>query len=315
MKKNNFFKSLKFKTSIGPEIFRIFIVIISTIIYGIGLGWFIEASSVRTYAGGIPGIAQLIADIVKLSNNGELAEGTRSIIMFIAILGLNIPIFILGWFGVSKRFTIYSIISVTLQAIIIGYIKVDIFKGVEPSLLAVFGGALIGLGIGIAMKFGTSTGGFDVVSQYISLKKGRSVGRISTGLNLVIAVVGAILYGVEAGVTEAGLILLYTLLTLFATMIVIDQVHTTYKYIEFNIITDQPEEMAAKIIEVVKRGVTILDGRGGYTLQDRSMIYLIVMNFERHKLLTVVKSVDPDAFIVSKPVASISGNFWKKTVA
>ena len=105
MKKNNFFKSLKFKTSIRPELFRIFIVIISTIIYGIGLSWFIEASSVRTYAGGIPGIAQLIADIVKLSNNGELAEGTRSIIMFIAILGLNIPIFILGWFGVSKRFT------------------------------------------------------------------------------------------------------------------------------------------------------------------------------------------------------------------
>lgn len=178
MKKIKFLNNPKFKTVIGPEIFRIFIVVVSTIIYGIGLGWFIEASAVRMYAGGIPGIAQLIADIIKLSNHGELAEGTRSIIMFTTILGLNIPIFILGWFGVSKRFTIYSIISVSLQAIIIGYIKVDIFKGVEPSLLAIFGGALIGVGVGIAMKFGTSTGGFDIVSQYISLKKGRSVGRI-----------------------------------------------------------------------------------------------------------------------------------------
>jgi len=315
MKKNKFLNNPKFKTVIGPEIFRIFIVVVSTIIYGIGLGWFIEASAVRMYAGGIPGIAQLIADIIKLSNHGELAEGTRSIIMFTTILGLNIPIFILGWFGVSKRFTIYSIISVSLQAIIIGYIKVDIFKGVEPSLLAIFGGALIGVGVGIAMKFGTSTGGFDIVSQYISLKKGRSVGRISTALNVVIAIVGGILYGIESGVTEAGLIFLYTLVTLFATMITIDKIHTTYNYIEFNIITDQPEELSAKIIEVVNRGVTIFDGRGGYTLQEKSMIYLIVMNFERHKVLEAVKAVDPDAFVVSKHVSTLKGNFFKRTIA
>ncbi len=319
MKKIKFFKSEKFKNFTHSEPFRILIIIVSTAIYGIGLGWFLEASAeLRIYGGGIPGIAQLIVDIVKLSNGGQISQSTRDIIMFVTILGLNIPLFLLGWFGVSKRFTMYSMISVTIQATIIGYLKVDIFKDVEPALLAIIGGGLIGVGVGIAMKFGTSTGGFDIVSQYISLKKGRSVGQISTILNLSIAVIGAILYGIEAGpggITQAGLIFIYTLITLFATMIAIDKIHTTYNYIEFNIITDYPEDMAEKIIEVVQRGVTIFDVRGGFTLNEKSMLYLIVMNFERSRLLGVVKSVDPNAFIVSKPVSSINGNFSKRTIA
>ena len=313
--KNNFFNSEKFKTTIGPEVFRIFIVIVSTVIYGIGLGWFIEASSVRMYGGGVPGIAQLVVDILKTTGIVEVTDSVRNIVMFSTIITLNIPIVLLGWFGVSKRFTIYSIISVILQATIISYLKVDIFVGIDDTLLALFGGVLIGVGVGIAMKFGTSTGGFDIVSQYISLKKGKSVGRISTGLNFAIMIIGAILYGIEEGAQVAGLILLYTLVSLFTTMITIDKIHTTYNYIEFNIITDYPEEMAQQIIKVVQRGVTIFDARGGYSFHKKSMIYLIVMNFERSKLLSVIKSVDPNAFIVSKPVGSINGNFSKRTIA
>ncbi|MGI6781741.1 MAG: YitT family protein [Acholeplasmataceae bacterium] len=138
MKKIKFFKSEKFKNFTHSEPFRILIIIVSTAIYGIGLGWFLEASAeLRIYGGGIPGIAQLIVDIVKLSNGGQISQSTRDIIMFVTILGLNIPLFLLGWFGVSKRFTMYSMISVTIQATIIGYLKVDIFKDVEPALLAI----------------------------------------------------------------------------------------------------------------------------------------------------------------------------------
>ena len=314
-KKISFFKTEKFRTKIGPEIFRIFIVVFSTIIYGIGLGWFIEASAIRMYGGGIPGVAQLIVDILKLSNVVDVTDGVVSIVMFVTIIVLNIPIILLGWFGVSKRFTIYSIISVILQATIISYLKFDIFVGVDDIILAIFGGVLIGVGVGIAMKFGTSTGGFDIVSQYISLKKGRSVGQVSTFINFIMMTIGAILYGFQEGAQVAGLILLYTLLRLFITMITIDKIHTSYNYIEFNIITDYAEEMSQEIIKEVHRGVTIFDVRGGYAFNEKSMIYLIIMNFERAKLLAVIKRVDKDAFIVSKPVSSISGNFSKRTVA
>lgn len=318
MKKQN--KPLKihdFKSGVKQELFRIFIVIVSTMIYGVGLGWFLEASpTFRIYGGGIPGLSQLIVDIIKLANGGVINDTVRNIVMFGTIIGLNIPLFILGWFGVSKRFTIYSMISVVIQATVIGYLKIDLFKNLEPAMLAIFGGGLIGVGIGIAMKFGTSTGGFDIVSQYISLRRGKSVGQVSTVMNLSITAIGAVLNGVmEGNAAKAAETLIYTLVTLFMIMIVIDKIHTSYTYIEFNIITDYPEEMAEKIIEGIQRGVTIFDVRGGYTLNEKSMVYLIVMKFEKHKLLNVIKSVDPNAFIVSKPVSSINGNFFKRTVA
>lgn len=320
----SYFKSDKFKQVVGPEIFRIFIVVIATLIYGIGLSWFLEVSEKRMYAGGIPGVAQLIVDFLKITKvypNVEAATGT---IMFITIIVLNIPIILLGWFGVSKRFTIYSIISVILQATIIGFIKIEIFKGIDDLMLAIFGGSLVGVGVGISMKYGTSTGGFDIISQYISLKRGRSVGLISTIFNFVLMLIGAILFGVAEsnaqgsitlGANLAGGIFLFSLVRLFATMILTDKIHTSYNYLEFNIITDQAEDMVQGIIEELYRGATIFDARGGYAFNEKSMVYLIVMNFERAKLLAVIKRYDPNAFIVMKPVSSIHGNFSKKTVA
>lgn len=330
MKRNNlgFFKSDKFKNVIGPEIFRVFIVVVSTIIYGIGLGWFIQVSEIRMYGGGIPGVAQLLFDVLKVTNlfgADVLTPGFESAMMFITIIVLNIPIILLGWFGVSKRFTIYSIISVILQATIISYLRYDIFDGVDPILLSIFGGVLIGVGVGIAMKFGTSTGGFDIISQYIALKKGKSVGMISTVINFSVMVLGAIILGfgdpvtigskTYSGVEITGLVTLYTVLRLFMTMLAIDKIHTSYNYIEYNIITDHPEDLSQAITAEIQRGVTIFDVRGGYTFNEKSMVYLIIMSFERAKLLEIIKAVDPSAFIVSKPVATINGNFSKKTVA
>lgn len=319
-----FLKTEKFKQTIRPEAFRIFIVVIATLIYGVGLSWFIEVSAVRLYAGGIPGVAQLIVDFFRVTHLIPDVEAATGTIMFITIIVLNIPIILLGWFGVSKRFTIYSIISVILQATIIGYIKVPIFEGVDAMVLAVFGGALVGVGVGISMKFGTSTGGFDIISQYLSLRRGRSVGQISTIFNFVLMLVGAIMLGYfegkavgnyGEGANFAGEVFLYSTVRLFATMILTDRIHTSYNYTEFNIITDYAEEISQGIVKELNRGATIFDARGGYAFNEKSMVYLIVMNFERAKLLQVVKEHDPDAFIVMKPVSSIHGNFLKRTVA
>ena len=95
-------------------------------------------------------------------------------------------------------------------------------------------------------------------------------------------------------------------------MILTDRIHTSYNYTEFNIITDYAEEISQGIVKELNRGATIFDARGGYAFNEKSMVYLIVMNFERAKLLRVVKEHDPDAFIVMKPVSSIHGNFLKE---
>ena len=129
-------------------------------------------------------------------------------------------------------------------------------------VLAVFGGALVGVGVGISMKFGTSTGGFDIISQYLSLRRGRSVGQISTIFNFVLMLVGAIMlgyfegkavgnYGEGANFARWSVFILNS--RLFATMILTDRIHTSYNYIEFNIITDYAEEISQGIVRELNR--------------------------------------------------------------
>lgn len=318
------------KEVIKSDIKRGILVVIFTFIYGLGFTLFIQASSVRLYGGGVAGIAQLVLDFITVVSNKTINVQLESILLFAMILGINIPLFIFAWFKVSKRFATFSAISVIIQSTVIGFIPSTPFQGQDPLLLSVIGGMLIGVGVGGALRFGTSTGGFDIIAQYVALNKGRSVAQISTSINVIVAILGSIILsfgpGTEmlvAGQSEAqiisgiklgGLIASYTIIRLIITMLVTDKIHTIYNYIEYNIITDKGEELSQAIIEHVHRGVTIMDVRGGYGFNEKNMLYLIVMSFERHKLDRVIKQVDPDAFLVSKPVKSIGGNFSKKRV-
>ena len=103
-----FLKTEKFKQTIRPEAFRIFIVVIATLIYGVGLSWFIEVSAVRLYAGGIPGVAQLIVDFFRVTHLIPDVEAATGTIMFITIIVLNIPIILLGWFEYQKIYNIFN---------------------------------------------------------------------------------------------------------------------------------------------------------------------------------------------------------------
>lgn len=322
-------KSEKFQNNFKPEILRVSAVIFFTFIYGLGLSWFLQVSPIRLYTGGVPGIAQLFVDflryIVKMNAivSPNFHEGTwLGILIFI----FNIPVFLLGWFGVSKKFTIYSIISVVIQSTVLSFIHIDTFAGVDPTLLAIMGGILIGLGAGGALKYGTSTGGFDIVAQYISLKRGKSVGFISTILNVLIAILGSLVIargseGLDIGsvsytASELGAQTgVLTIFRILITMVVMDKIHTSYNYVEVNIITSYPEDITEKIMAEIQRGVTLMDVRGGYGYYERTMIFIVIMSFEKSKLLQIVRSIDPKAFISTVPVSSITGNFKKKTIA
>ena len=136
-------------------------------------------------------IAQVTRDlfVYKLRIMDEQSSSTY---MSIFIIIVNIPILLVGWFGVSHRFTIYSIISVIIQATIIGWMpKINLGLNTEEHVLAatILGGLLIGVGTGGALKYGTSTGGLDILAQYFAFKGGKSVGFFSMLMNVSIVVV------------------------------------------------------------------------------------------------------------------------------
>lgn len=285
------------------ELRALFAVTLFTIVYGIGVSWFLEAAAEPLYTGGIPGIGQLTRNIL----NSEFGLNLGNSFLGIFIMVGNIPILILGWFGVSKRFTIYSIISVVIQSTILGVIPV-VDMGIDDTfVLAVMGGLLVGVGVGGALKYGTSTGGLDIVAQYYSLRHGTSVGFISLVLNVAIALFGAIVFG-SASVAA------YTIIRIIVSTMVTDKLHTAYNFMKVEIITESPAQLTQLILEKVYRGVTLAKVEGAYSHKEKTMVIVVISSYELTQIRKLVKDFDPKAFMITQPVKTIQGNFARKTI-
>ncbi|MDY0277066.1 MAG: YitT family protein [Acholeplasma sp.] len=320
MKKiNDFLKSPQFKERVLPEIKRFFAVTFFTLIYGIGVVWFLEKSEIPMYTGGMPGLAQVLRDI--LVKNGSLNNDKGNLFMSIFVLISNVPILLLGWFGVSKKFTLYSLVSVLIQSLVIGFIP-DVDLGLSSSshalLASILGGLFIGVGVGGALKYGTSTGGVDIIAQYLSFKKGKTVGFISLALNFGIALVGALVTGgkiVNGVEIIPGLILSYTILRIIVTTIATDKIHTSYQYLSIEIITETPQVIVDEILHKIGRGVTISKVEGAYSHHEKTMVMVVIATYELQMITEIIRDVDDKAFVVAKPVKSVIGNFKKKRIA
>ena len=313
-----FFQTESMKQKVWPEVQRLIAVVLSTIVYGIGVAWFLEASVVPLYTGGIPGLGQLVRDSLYVWFGMDL--GPHFLGIFIIVL--NIPILLLGWFGVSHRFTIHSIISIVLQAFILSWLPV-INMGLtdrgDAFAAAVLGGLLIGIGGGAALRYGTSTGGLDIIAQYVSLRKGKSVGFISMIMNVAIAILGGLIVGGKMGpsgeIISGGVIASYTVIRIIITTILTDRMHTSYQFLSVDIITNVPQALVDQILHKVYRGVTLMKVEGAYSHHEKTLIYVVISSYELHTLVGLVKSVDPNAFIVTRPVKNVFGNFKRKTIA
>jgi uncharacterized membrane-anchored protein YitT (DUF2179 family) len=313
-----FFQSDQMKQHVLPEVERLIAVILSTIVYGIGVSWFLEASVVPLYTGGIPGLGQLVRDAFFVWFGIDF--GPHFLGIFIIVL--NIPILLLGWFGVSHRFTIHSIISIVLQAFILSWLPVinmGLTDRSDAFAAAVLGGLLIGIGGGAALRFGTSTGGLDIIAQYVSLRKGKSVGFISMIMNVAIAIAGGLIVGGKLGpsgeIISGGVIASYTVIRIIVTTILTDRMHTSYQFLSVDIITSVPQALVDEILHKVYRGVTLMRVEGAYSHHEKTLIYVVISSYELHALVGLVKSVDPNAFIVTRPVKNVFGNFKRKTIA
>ncbi|VEU80164.1 YitT family protein [Haploplasma axanthum] len=324
IKIKEFLKSPKYKEKVKPEIKRFAAVIMFTLVYGLGVKWFLEASPVPMFTGGMPGVAQVLRDI--LVKSGTItSEQSGNLFMSLFIIVSNIPILLLGWFGVSKKFTIYSLVSVLIQSTVIGFIpqiKLGFHQPEEAMLAATLGGLFIGVGIGGALKYGTSTGGFDILAQYWSLKKGHSVGFISMALNFVIAFAGAIVMGGDAAegiegvaAVPAGLIFSYTIIRIIVTTVATDKVHTSYQYLSIEIITENPQKMVDAILHKIYRGVTLSKVEGAYSHHEKTLVMVVISTYELQMIIDLIKEVDDKSFVVAKPVKSVTGNFTKKRIA
>jgi uncharacterized membrane-anchored protein YitT (DUF2179 family) len=266
------------------------------------------------YAGGVTGFSQLLSNFLALFD----IRISKSI--FIALL--NIPLFIIGWRGVSKRFAILSVCSVALQAALIAVLEHFASIGFNPFqkvflengemspgtylTLAVLGGLVTGIGSGISLRSGASTGGMDIVSQYFSFKKSIPFTTFSLAADGTIIILSAFVGNLRTAV--------YTIIRLIITLLVLDKIHTIYKYMRVEIITAKGEEMRSALLANFNHGVTIYRAVGGYTGQERTVLESVVSSFEAEEYKNLALKIDRNAFITFTAIKQVYGLFHRNVI-
>jgi len=300
------------KKNVLDFIFRLTVVIVANTLIAFVTVWFLEPA--QLYSGGAVGIAQLIKRLIE-------STGIETFKLGWFIFLVNIPITIIGIKFVSVKFTILSIIAVVVQTIVTNLLPdapfdlVPLQDGVVPKemygyilTLAITGGVLGGIATGVALRLGTSTGGFDVLGQALALKKNISIGSFTMILNVLIAIFGgALLQG-------SWIICLFTIIRMVLNSLVIDKIHTAYSYIAVRIFSKNGLDIANAIMQEMSRGCTIEKVIGAHSGSDSIEVYSVVSSYEVDKVYKIIKRYDDHAFVTTAPVKDVWGKFIKHSI-
>lgn len=241
-------------------------------------------------SGGVSGVAMVV---------GYIAGWNIGWLYFV----LNVPILMWGWHALGRRFVVYSIVCVACTSLFMQVIPtVDMTD--EPLLAAVFGGVLVGTGTAVVLRYGGSSGGFDIIASIISRRRDLPVGILIFILNAAV-VIALLFYNRD---WDAAL---YSMLSIFVTGKVIDAVHTPHRKVTAFIVTNRTEELAARLLRI-PRGATILKTRGAFTSAERDMLMTVTTRYELAELRRMVRDLDPKAFVNVVQTVDVIGEFRKR---
>uniref|UniRef100_UPI004056D4DD YitT family protein n=1 Tax=Agathobacter sp. TaxID=2021311 RepID=UPI004056D4DD len=254
---------------------------------------------VELVTGGFTGLAIIVKNVT-----GSLIEG--GIPLWFSNLVLNIPVFVIGFFLKGKSFIGKTLFGTVMLSIWLYVIPVIELAEGDYMIAAIFGGALAGLGIGLVLKAGATTGGTDMVASLLQMKlRHYSVVQIMQVLDNLIVVTGLFIFGMRPA--------LYSIIAIVVSTYVSDMVLEGANYAKgVFIITSRHEEVAGHIMEELERGVTGLYAKGMYTGDDKCMLYCVVSMKEIVKLKDFVIEADPEAFVIVSDVREVLGEGFQE---
>ena len=214
---------------------------------------------------------------------------------------LNIPLIILAYVFLGKNFLLKTLFATFILSI---FLKVfsSFSEPLDDILLAaIFGGAINGIAVGIVFYAGGSTGGMDIVAKIINKYTGIPISRILLATDFMILSMVAVIFG--------KVIFMYTLISLVISSKMIDIIQVgIYSAKGVTIITNKEDELRKKIMEDTGRGITLISARGGYTQKGVGMLYCVVGQYQLIRVKTIVKEIDPSAFMIVADVHEVIGN-------
>lgn len=268
--------------------------IIGSAIFAIGVTIFTTPNNIAP--GGVTGIATVLHSI------SGLQMGTLTFL-------INIPLVLLGLFVIGKGFTLRTFRTLIILSVMTNILESFLPAYTENALLAsVFGGAAIGIGMGIIFLRGSTTGGTDILGRVL-LRYFQHIplGKILLAIDFLIVTFAGFYYGT----LDAAL---YALVSVYVTERAMDSV--LYGFNETRIayvVTDHPTEVANRVMEETDRGVTYLNGEGGYQRDKKLVIMCAMPSRQFAKFKRIVLEVDRTAFIMVAPASNVIGEGFKET--
>lgn len=269
-------------------------ITLASAIYAVGFNWCYEPNQIGF--GGITGVGQIINHFIP-----GIPIGT-------AVILLNIPLFLLGWRLLGGHLLVSSLYAMLVSSVFVDLLHMFYtFQPMEPFLACVFGGVIIGLSLGIIFLQGATTGGTDLIARLLKLKLAwLPMGKLLMLVDLlVIAAVALVFRSIYSA--------LYGVVTLYLSSFVMDQVlygidNAKVAYI----ISPEYKKINDAVIRDMERGVTILNGTGGWTGEDKRVLLVAFKQRQIVALKRTVKEIDPEAFLIVCPAHEVLGNGFRR---
>lgn len=283
---------LKKHTKIYSNIIRIFFMILGSALASIGLEIFLLPNNIID--GGVVGISIMASHLTKLP-------------LGLFTFALNIPFFVVGYKQIGKTFTLSTLFSVICLSI--GVSILHPIPGItQDALLAsVFGGIILGIGVGLIIRNGGSLDGTEIVAIILDKKSSFSIGEIVMFFNLFILSSAGFIFGWDKA--------MYSLLTYFiafkAIDIIVEGLDESKAVI---IISDKYTDISEAIMGRLGRGLTLLDGKGAYKGASTEVLYVVISRLEVAKLKSIVHDFDEDALITIGSIEASGKRYKKKAI-
>lgn len=269
---------------------RILFIILGAVLMGVGIEEFLVPNKILD--GGIVGISIILSH----------TTGWR---LGLFIFFLNIPFFFIGYKQIGKTFALSTVLGITTLSLTTTILH-DFPVFTEDLLLAtVFGGIVLGTGVGIVIRYGGSLDGTEILAILANKKLPFSVGEIIMFFNIFIFGTAGFIFGWDRA--------MYSLLAYFIAFKTIDIVIAGLDESKSAwIISDRHKDIGDAILARLGRGVTYLNGEGAYTGDDKKVIFCVITRLEEAKLKSIVEELDESAFLAVGNIAEVRGGRFKK---
>jgi uncharacterized membrane-anchored protein YitT (DUF2179 family) len=265
---------------------NIIMIMLGTSIFSFGINYFNIAN--QLVEGGFTGITLLLNYLYGFPPS-------------ITNLILNIPLFFIGWKVLGRTSFVYTLVgTISFSLFLWVFRDFKLFLGDDLLLAALYAGVSVGIGLGIVFRYGGTTGGVDIIARLVNKYLGWSIGRTMFIFDIIVISVSLIYLDAK--------LVMYTLVAVYVGARVIDFIQEgTYSAKALIIVSQANQEIATKIVQEMERGATILKGIGGYTGEQRDVLYCVVNRSELVRIKNIARMVDPYAFITVNEVREVLG--------